>query len=259
MLGLGGPDSPVRRDWISSTLRESGPCVCVGDRMPSGEDTVVSESWRSGRGGTNPVWKARLVTVRRDSIEGRTSAANETRETREAAGAAVRAPERSCDIGGAASSPSCTACEPMPAWPPSAANVLLGRIAPNEKDEARLPGMAMLLRIAAEAPAAEMERQSVEMVDMRLSTASDQRLRFSLPRSREILKYAATMRATMNIRGMMTATAILPVDRPCDVVGMLLTTVTPLSALVTSATAGVPELGAVYVAVNMGPAGRVAR
>lgn len=62
--------------------------------------------------------------------------------------------------------------------------VSAGRMAPNEKDELRLPAtllrlIATLLRIAALAPAPDMDFQSVEMVDIRLSTATENRLRFS--------------------------------------------------------------------------------
>ena len=57
------------------------------------------EYWRSGRGGTGTVlvWKARDWRPRRDSDDGRGSAANDTRETR-FSNAEVRMPGRSCDI-----------------------------------------------------------------------------------------------------------------------------------------------------------------
>jgi hypothetical protein len=62
----------------------------------------------------------------------------------------------------------------------------MGRMAPKVKAEVRFPTLdtAMLLRIAAEAPAAEIDFQSVEMVDIRLSTLSEKVLRFCLPLAR---------------------------------------------------------------------------
>ena len=84
-------------------------------------------------------------------------------------------------------------------------------MAPKEKEELRLPtsetGIEFLM--AAYAPAAEMDFQSVEMVDMRLSTASLQRFRFSLPFARCILNHAATHKQ-MNNSGMRTPAAALP-------------------------------------------------
>ena len=62
----------------------------------------------------------------------------------------------------------------FPASSPSAVYWLEGRTAPQKKEELRLPapetGIEFLM--AACAPAAEMDFQSVEMVDIRLSTAS---------------------------------------------------------------------------------------
>jgi len=54
---------------------------------------------------------------------------------------------------------------------------------PKEKEELRFPPpeTAIEFLMAGYAPAAEMDFQSVKMVDMRLSTASLHRFRFSLP------------------------------------------------------------------------------
>ena len=142
----------------------------------------------NGRGGINDdardVRNARLVAVvRRDSIDGRMSAANDTLETR-----SPKAEEwilgRSWLIRGRSLD-----CFSAPAASPSTATELMGRMG-KVKAEERFPElleMAILLRIAAVAPAAVIDLQSDEMVDMRLSTASEKRLRFSLPLARLIL------------------------------------------------------------------------
>jgi len=89
----------------------------------------------------------------------------------------------------------------FPASSPSALNWLKGRMAPKEKEELRFqpPETAIEFLMAACAPAAEMDFQLVKMVDMRLSTASLHRFRFSLPFARCILNHAATHRQ-MNLR-----------------------------------------------------------
>ena len=89
----------------------------------------------------------------------------------------------------------------FPASLTSAMNWLEGRMAPKEKEELHFPPpeTAIEFLMAACAPAAEMDFQSVEMVDMRLSTASLHRFRFSLPFARCILNHAAKHKQ-MNLR-----------------------------------------------------------
>src|SRR6267154_6238562 len=96
----------------------------------------------------------------------------------------------------------------------------------------------MLLRIAACAPATEMGFQSVEMVLMRLSTASLHRLRSSLPVWRLNLTTAAMAMHMTRRRGMTTAAATLPPEVWVLVKGPLFTTVTAPSGLEVSALAG---------------------
>ena len=136
--------------------------------------------------------------------------------------------------------------EPMPAAPASAENWLDGRIAPNEKDEERLP--TMLLRIAALAPAADIDFQSVEMVDMRLSIASLHLLLLSLVLARLNLSHAAMQIATKR-RGKMTAAAIPPLEGPFFVSSSL-TSVIP-EPVVPEGDVGEP----LYVTVKIGPEG----
>lgn len=138
--------------------------------------------------------------------------------------------------------------EPIPAVPASTENWLDGRIAPNEKDEARLPGMAMLLRIAALAPAGDIDFQSVEIVDMRLSIASLHLLLFSVDLARLNLSHAAMQSATKR-RGKMTAAATPPLEGPFFVAS-LLTSVMPESVVPVEVVAE-----PLYVAVKTGPAG----
>ena len=61
----------------------------------------------------------------------------------------------------------------FPASSPSAMYWLKGRIEPKEKEELGFPAPAMTIEfpMAACAPAAEMDFQSVEMVNVQLSTA----------------------------------------------------------------------------------------
>lgn len=149
--------------------------------------------------------------MRRESVEGRGSPANETRETLTVSAKETRdtrSPE-------AMASARAAFRRPVPGrriWAMSgevgSATMLGGRIAPNENAELRVL-TAMELRMAAWAPAADMLFQSVEMVDMRLSTISDQRLRLSMPRRRFILMYV-TMAAMTRRRGIRTAAAIFP-------------------------------------------------
>lgn len=91
--------------------------------------------------------------------------------------------------------------------------------------------------MAAWASAADMLFQSVEMVDMRLSTISDYRFRFSLPWRR--LNLIRTVIAPMTMkRGKRTAEAVFPWEEEWEVVGAVL-----LRDM--SAAAGTePELGA---------------
>ena len=146
---------------------------------------------------------------------------------------------------------------PMPACPPSKCAPLAGRIEPKEKAEARFPSsaIAMLLRIAAEAPAAEMDFQSVEMVDIRLSTASLHRLRSSLPLARDILMYAALTRARTRRIGIKTAAATFPLER----VGLAGKLLTCSMAPPTDVSWTAPEVVFDHVPWKMGPAGIVAR
>lgn len=119
-------------------------------------------------------------------------------------------------------------------------------MAPKEKAELRLPvpETAIEFLMAACAPAAEMDFQSVEMVDMRLSTASLQRFRFSLPFERCILNHAATHKQ-MNKSGIRTPAAALPEMDFFFALAASFTAVTPESIWLTSAEAGVPVEGVV--------------
>jgi hypothetical protein len=135
-------------------------------------------------------------------------------------------------------------------------------MAPNENTELRLA--AMEARTASRAPPGVMAFQSVEMVDMRLSSFSDHALRFACPRARLILRYARPRRRTKR-RGRRTAAAFLPAlmlceDTPAMPVGV--TVVEPVSCEereVSAAGGTGPVVLAVYVALKTGPAGMVER
>ena len=83
-------------------------------------------------------------------------------------------------------------------------------MAPKKKEELRLPApeTAIEFLMAACAPAAGMDVQSVGMVDVCLSTALLHHVRFSLPFPRCILYHAATHKQ-MNKRGTRTLAAVL--------------------------------------------------
>jgi hypothetical protein len=85
--------------------------------------------------------------------------------------------------------------------------------------------------------------QSVEMVLMRLSTASLHLLRFSLLDWRLNLTTAAMTMDMMRRRGITTAAATLPPEVCLSVKGPLFTTVMAPSGLEVSALAGTPEDG----------------
>jgi hypothetical protein len=126
---------------------------------------------------------------------------------------------------------------------------------PKEKDEARfpVPETATLLRMAAVAPAADIDFQSVEMVDIRLSTASLNRLRLSWVFVRWNLNQAAKIMAARTKIGMITAAATFPPERPCEE-KKLLTLVMAEDEVTALPEDESPEP---MVAVKIGPAGSV--
>jgi hypothetical protein len=196
---------------MSSALSVNAPAVCVGDMARGGVLVLVllltlPECVRAGSGGTGTAnesrkWRehASVDGQRRESVDGRASSANEvprlwrrsavdtTRLWRSAANADWCRPGRSCAIGGASGSSAYAASAPTPARLPSSdgrgLNVDEGRMlgAAPTPTPPTTPEKAMLWRIAALAPAGVIELQSL---DMRLSSATDQRGRSSLPRVR---------------------------------------------------------------------------
>ena len=236
---------------MSSGVSVNGPCVCLGDREPSSD---ASSLGNAGTGGIYALWNALVL---RDSPDGLGSAANETREVRVSAAKETRdtrsveeraagfrrpTPGRSCDMLRVDPTPAA-----FSASSPSAMNWLEGRMAPKEKEELRFPPSletAIEFLMAACAPAAEMDFQSVEMVDMRLSTASLHRFRFSLFFARCILNHAATHKQ-MSKSGMRTPAAALPEMDFFFALDASFTGVTPESIWLTSAETGVPVEGAV--------------
>ena len=104
-----------------------------------------------------------------ETREVRVSAANKTRDTRSMEErAAGFPPGRNCAMLREDPTPAA-----FPASSPSAMYWLEGRIEPKEKEELgpSAPETAIEFLMAACASAAEVDFQSVEMVDMRLSTA----------------------------------------------------------------------------------------
>jgi hypothetical protein len=146
-----------------------------------------------------------LGSAANEAREVRASAAKETRDTRSveerAPGFCKPTPGRNCDI--LRVDPTSAA---FPASSASAMYWLEGRMAPKQKEELRLPPpeTAIEFLMVACAPAAEMDFQSVEMVEMRLSTAS-----LSLFFALCILNHAATHKQ-INKSEMRTPAVALP-------------------------------------------------
>ena len=167
-----------------------GPAVCLGDKLSlsfswglSGMYTDVIPSGRAGTGGIYAEWKAldetfflleESVDSANETRDTRGSGANETRDTRVEV-VELRAVERALGLRKPTPVPLRIAGSLVSGL--SGSRVLLGRMAPKEKDEFLLLATAMELRMAAWAPAAETLFHSVEMVDMRLSIFSVQALR----------------------------------------------------------------------------------